>query len=115
MKERMHESLWNYRPDLSISEGFFLNRIIWCPNVDFQGSISVLYASHSCTFIQCVLLAMFRVMHAEFGDWLSIRVEWFCRSQHEMFLEELRRWRWRWRQASHPNDNRPPALSTDKN
>ena len=70
-------SLWNYRPDLSISKCLFINRIIWCPNVDFKGVISVLCASHSCTFIQCALLAMFCVMCAEFGDWLSIQVEWF--------------------------------------
>ena len=70
-------SLWNYRPYLSISKCLFINKILWCPNVDFQGGISVPCASHSCAFIQCALLAMFRVMCGEFGDWLSIRVEWF--------------------------------------
>ena len=35
-------SLWNCRPDLSISECLFVNRIFLSSNVDFQGVISVL-------------------------------------------------------------------------
>ena len=44
----------------------------------------MLCASHSCKLIQCVFLDMFRVMRAEFGYWLSIRLEWFGRTRHSL-------------------------------
>ena len=57
-------------------------QVISCLNVDFKAAfLCCAHLIHVHSF-NAHLLAMFRVMRAEFGYWLIIRVEWFGQSMY---------------------------------